>query len=62
MTKTNSAFVKWTASVEDAARRVLGRADRDVSWLLGAPEDMRECFDGGMSPEEYVKAQIEQPE
>ncbi|HEP6430618.1 TPA: hypothetical protein VDB83_004941 [Burkholderia cenocepacia] len=62
MTETSSAFLKWIASVEGEARRVLGHAERDVSWLLGAPEDMRECFDGGMSPEEYVKAQIEQPE
>lgn len=48
--------------MENEARRALGRAESDVSWLLGSPEDMRECFDDGMSPEEYVKAQIEQPD
>ncbi|KVT55522.1 hypothetical protein WK54_16975 [Burkholderia ubonensis] len=58
----NSTFAKWTSSVENEARRALGRAESDVSWLLGSPEDMRECFDDGMSPEEYVKAQIEQPD
>ncbi|KWC18633.1 hypothetical protein WL48_03190 [Burkholderia ubonensis] len=58
----NSTFAKWTSSVENEASRALERAESDVSWLLGSPEDMRECFDDGMSPEEYVKAQIEQPD
>ncbi|MCA8002752.1 hypothetical protein [Burkholderia metallica] len=62
MAVANSGFTKWAESVETEARRTLGRPDGDVGWLLGAPEDMRECFEDGMNPVEYVKAQIEQPE
>ncbi len=53
MIQARSVFKKWSA-LEDAdagARRALGRPDADVSWLLGAQEDMRDCIDDDMSPD-----------
>lgn len=61
MTKSKHAFAKWTVAAENEARRVLDRPEGDVSWILGAPEDIRECFDDGMTAAEYVVAQITQP-
>jgi hypothetical protein len=58
----DNEFANWMLAVEGEARHALDRTEGDVTWLLGSPEDMRECFDDGMSPAEYVRAQIEQPD
>ncbi|KVV07419.1 hypothetical protein [Burkholderia ubonensis] len=53
------AFAEWMASVHDEAKRILNRPAGDVTWLIGGPEDMRESFSDGMSPAEYVQAEVE---
>lgn len=50
-------FKIWVKAVEVEARRVLARDD--VVWLIGDERDMGPSFDDGMSPEEYVQAQVE---
>lgn len=52
-------FSGWMVVAEAEARRVLNCPAGDMTWLLGGPEDMRESFEEGMSPTEYVQTQVE---
>ncbi|MEW6345751.1 MAG: hypothetical protein AB1704_34325 [Pseudomonadota bacterium] len=51
-------FAEWTVEAEADARRVLDRTTGDVTWLLGSSDDMRQVFNEGYSPADYVQSQL----
>lgn len=59
MANKMSTFAQWVDAVDAEGARVLGRGDADMTWFIGGIEDMRPAFADGVTPEAYIRAQLE---
>lgn len=53
----DKTFEQWKQEVKDYLKNRMGEGEWD--WLIGGDDDMKESYDEGMPPDEYVEMNIE---